>query len=162
MSAVSVVFSDLSFAWPDGRVVVSGLNASFGPGRTGLIGVNGAGKSTLLRLIAGELRPTSGSVTVAGDIGYLPQDLTLGTEVTVAELLGITAVRDAIRAIEGGDTSVASFDAVGDDWDIEDRAREWLSKLGLAHLSLDDRVGRLSGGETVLARSPHCWSGDQR
>jgi len=52
---MSIVLSDLSFILPNGRVVLSGLNASFGPGRTGLIGVNGSGKSTLLRLIAGEL-----------------------------------------------------------------------------------------------------------
>ena len=26
----------------------------------------------------------------------------------------------------------------------------WLSRLGLGHVGLDDRVGRLSGGEAVL------------
>jgi ATPase subunit of ABC transporter with duplicated ATPase domains len=104
----------------------------------------------MLRLIAGELRPTAGSVTVTGDIGYLPQDLTLDTEASVAELLGIAVTRDAIRAIENGNASAAMFDAVGDDWEVEDRAREWLSNLGLAHVSLDDRAGRLSGGETAM------------
>jgi len=147
---MSIVLSDLHFSFPNGRVVLSGLSASFGPGRTGLIGVNGSGKSTLLRLVAGELRPVSGSVTVTGDVGYLSQDLTLDVSASVASLLGIARVRDAIRAIEAGDTSVQAFETVGDDWDVEDRAREWLSRLGLSHVSLDDRVGRLSGGETVL------------
>ncbi len=147
---MSVVLCDLSFNWPNGRPVLTGVSASFGPGRTGLIGVNGSGKSTLLRLIAGELRPTSGSVTVTGDVGYLPQDLALDTGAPVAALLGIAAARDAIRAIEGGDVSEAAFEAVGDDWDVEDRARSWLSRLGLAHVGLDDPVGRLSGGETVM------------
>jgi len=55
----AILCSDLSFSWPDGAPVLSGLTVSFGPGRTGLIGVNGSGKSTLLRLIAGELRPGS-------------------------------------------------------------------------------------------------------
>ncbi len=145
-----VVLSDLSFSLPNGRVVLSHLSASFNPGRTGLIGANGSGKSTLLRLIAGALRPTSGSVTVTGEVGYLPQDLTLDTAATVASLLGIAAARDAIRAIEAGSVDPAAFDAVGDDWDIEDRAREQLSRLGLSHVGLDDPVGRLSGGETVL------------
>src|SRR5215471_973377 len=147
---MSIVLSDLDFSFPNGRVVLSGLSASFGPGRTGLIGVNGSGKSTLLRLVAGELSPVAGSVTGAGDVGYLPQDLTLEVGASVASLLGIARVRDAIALIEAGDASVEAFEAVGDDWDAEDRAREWLSRLGLSHISLDDRVGRLSGGETVL------------
>jgi ATPase subunit of ABC transporter with duplicated ATPase domains len=147
---MSIVCSELSFSWPDGTPVLSALNAVFGPGRTGLIGVNGSGKSTLLRLIGGELAPASGSVTVTGDVGYLPQNLTLGTGESVASMLGIAAARDAIAAIENGDVSEAAFGAVGDDWDVEDRARGWLSRLGLDHLGLDDKVATLSGGETMM------------
>ena len=147
---MSIVLSDLSFSLPDGRVVLSKLSAAFNPGRTGLIGANGSGKSTLLRLIAGDLRPTSGSVSAGGEVGYLPQNLALDVDATVASLLGIDSVREAIRAIEAGSVDPAVFDAVGDDWDVEDRAREWLARLGLAHVGLDDPVRRLSGGETVL------------
>ncbi len=147
---MSVVLSDLSFSFPDGTTPLSGLTVAFGPGRTGLIGVNGAGKSTLLRIIAGQLRPTAGTLTVRGDVGYLPQNLTLDVAAPVAELLGIAAARTALRAIEAGAVDQSAFDAVGDDWDIEERAREWLGRLGLSHVSLDDPVGRLSGGEAVL------------
>ena len=145
----AVVCSDLTFAWPDGAPVLSGLTVSFGPGRTGLIGVNGSGKSTLLRLIAGELQPASGTVAVDGDVGYLPQAVALGTHRTVSDLLGITAARGALHAIEAGETGEDAFAAIGDDWDVEERALAWLDRLGLP-LALDDRVGRLSGGETVL------------
>ena len=141
--------SDLSFSWPDGVPVFSGLSLSIASGRTGLIGVNGSGKSTLLRLIAGELRPAAGTVRAAGEVGYLPQTITLGARRTVAELLGITAARDALHAIEAGETGADIFAAVGSDWDIEERSRAWLDRLGLTGLSLDDPVARLSGGETI-------------
>ena len=146
----AIVCSDLSFNWPDGASVLSGLTTSFGPGRTGLIGVNGSGKSTLLKLIAGELRPGSGVVRARGEVGYLPQAVALGARRTVSDLLGITAARAALHAIEAGETGEDVYAAVGDDWDVEERARAWLDRLGLDHLSLDDRVERLSGGETIL------------
>src|SRR5579871_2306644 len=149
-ATMSVVLSDVSFSFPDGRVLLDKLSAAFNPGRTGLIGVNGSGKSTLLRIITGELRPASGTVTVRGEVGYLPQNLTLDADASVASLLGIAAVRDAIRAIEAGSVDPCPFDVVGDDWDVEDRAKQWLGRLGLGHVSLDDPVRRLSGGETVL------------
>ena len=145
----AIACSDLSFSWPDGASVLSGLTVSFGPGRTGLIGVNGSGKSTLLKLIAGELRPGSGAVRTHGEVGYLPQAITLGTHQSVSDLLGITAARDALHAIEAGETGEDVFAVIGDDWDVEERARAWLNRLDLDRVGLDDRVERLSGGETI-------------
>ncbi|MGW4894612.1 ABC-F family ATP-binding cassette domain-containing protein [Kitasatospora sp. NPDC004240] len=148
----SVLCTELSFEWPDGKPVLDGFHLAVGPGRTGLIGLNGAGKSTLLRLIAGELTPTSGTVKVGGELGYLPQGLTLDTGLRVDEALGIRAAREALLAIESGDTDQRHFDAVGDDWDVEERARATLDRLGLARLDLDRTTGELSGGEAVLLR----------
>jgi ATPase subunit of ABC transporter with duplicated ATPase domains len=146
----SIVCSDLSFAWPDGTAVLDGLDAAFGTGRTGLIGVNGSGKSTLLKLIAGELRPGSGTVGVEGDVGYLPQNLVLDDAATVSDLLGIGATRAALHAIERGEATEENFAAVGDGWDAEERALAELGRLGLGHLDLDRPVPALSGGETVM------------
>ncbi|TWD74969.1 ATPase subunit of ABC transporter with duplicated ATPase domains [Kribbella amoyensis] len=140
---------DLSFAWPDGDVLFDGLSFVAGPVRSGLVGRNGTGKSTLLRLIAGRLTPQRGSIRVSGELGYLPQDLTLDITLRVDEALGIAGVRRAIDAIERGDASEANFTAVGDDWDVEERADAMLGKLGLP-IDLDRSVGELSGGETIL------------
>ncbi|MFH8223326.1 ABC-F family ATP-binding cassette domain-containing protein [Streptomyces sp. NPDC018057] len=151
MSA-SLTCSSLSFSWPDGTSVLSGLDAAFGPGRTGLVGVNGSGKSTLLRLLAGELTPSGGTVHAVGEVGHLPQNVTLDTALRVDEALGIAARRAALHAIEAGDGSEEHFETVGDDWDVEERALAALGELGLGHLGLDRTVGEVSGGESVLLR----------
>ncbi|MBI2244892.1 MAG: ABC-F family ATP-binding cassette domain-containing protein, partial [Nocardioides sp.] len=129
--------------------VLDGLDLLVGPGRSGLVGVNGAGKSTLLRLVAGALQPTAGQVRVAGEVGYLPQDLTLDVGQPVDDFLGIGAVRRAVRAVEGGAVEEALFDTIGDDWDAEDRAVAELGRLGLPADVLDRRLGQLSGGEVT-------------
>ena len=52
--------SGLSFSWPDGTPVLTGLDLLVPAGRSALVGVNGAGKSTLLRGGAGARGPTPG------------------------------------------------------------------------------------------------------
>src|ERR1700753_368486 len=146
----SVVAPGLFSARRDGAVVFDRLDLAIGAGTTGLIGANGSGKSTLLRLIAGELRPRAGTVRTDGDVGYLPQNLILDVHATVSDLLGVTATRQALHAIEAGSIAEPDYAAVGDDWDIEERITAELAKLGLGHLDLDAPAGQLSGGEVVL------------
>ncbi|MFB8758282.1 ABC-F family ATP-binding cassette domain-containing protein [Streptomyces sp. NPDC059852] len=150
--STSISCTSLSFSWPDGSSVFEGLDVAFGPGRTGLVGVNGSGKSTLLKLVAGELAPSDGAVRVAGEIGYLPQNVTLDTALRVDQALGIDAKRTALHAIEAGDVAEEHFETVGDDWDVEERALATLGELGLGHVALDRTIGEVSGGESVLLR----------
>jgi ATP-binding cassette subfamily F protein uup len=63
-SGVKVIETEnLSFAWPDGRVLVKDFSTTITRGdKIGLIGPNGAGKTTLIKLLLGQLAPTSGLV----------------------------------------------------------------------------------------------------
>jgi len=83
-----------------GREVVTDVTFSVARGEVlGLLGVNGAGKSTTLAMVAGALRPDSGSVQIGGAdlrerpelartrIGYLPENVPLWPELTVREYL---------------------------------------------------------------------------
>src|SRR3954463_16468986 len=98
MSDAFIVGSGLSFAWPDDTPVFEDLSFTVGVGRTGLVAPNGAGKSTLLKLIAGELRPTGGTVSVEGVLGSLPQTLPLVGDRTIAEVLEVAPLLAALAA----------------------------------------------------------------
>ncbi|MET9137130.1 ABC-F family ATP-binding cassette domain-containing protein [Streptomyces parvulus] len=149
MSDAAIVCSNLSFAWPDDTQVFDDLSFTVPPGRTGLVAPNGSGKSTLLKLIAGELRPLAGSVSVSGTLGHLPQSLPLSVDLTVAEVLGVADKIRALDAVESGDVDEKHFATIGDDWDVEERSRAQLDRLGLAGLALDRSLATLSGGQAV-------------
>lgn len=67
------------FPRPDGSETraVDGLSFRVGEGQIyGLLGPNGAGKTTTLRLLSGLMKPTSGSVTIAGfDVASQPMEV---------------------------------------------------------------------------------------
>ena len=147
----AVAIDRVTFTWPDGTTALHDVSGAFGAGRTGLVGRNGSGKSTLLALVAGALAPASGTISTTGTVDLLPQRLTLRTDRRVADVLGVAAPLDAVRAIAAGDASPHLFDAVGDEWDVEARAAAALDEAGLPPGILDRRIGQLSGGEAVLA-----------
>ncbi|WP_253864586.1 ABC-F family ATP-binding cassette domain-containing protein [Prauserella halophila] len=148
-SSPSIVCSHLSFAWPDDTPLFEDLSLTVGPGRTGLVAPNGAGKSTLLALIAGTHRPRSGTITVDGVLGHLPQTLPQRGELTVADVLGVAPVLEAITAVEAGDVDEHHFTVIGNDWDVEQRSRAQLDRIGLTGVELMRPLRTLSGGQIV-------------
>ncbi|KAJ1682993.1 hypothetical protein LUZ63_021773 [Rhynchospora breviuscula] len=144
--------SDLTLTWPDGTPAVTGLDLGLGPGRHGLVGDNGSGKSTLLRLLAGELVAERGSVTVDGRLGYVAQAPLPDAGGTVGDALGVGPALRALAAIEAGSVEVADFDAVGEDWDVAERAEAALGRLGLHRLEPGRPLAEVSGGELSLLR----------
>lgn len=82
----------------DGLVAVDDLALSIPRGTLyGMIGPNGSGKTTAIRMLVGRLRPTGGRARVLGedvplsrrvrDIGYMPQEMAIYTDLTVSENL---------------------------------------------------------------------------
>lgn len=81
-----------------GLVAVDDLDLSIPKGTLyGMIGPNGSGKTTTIKMIVGRLRPTAGRARVLGedvpiiarvaDIGYMPQEMAIYTDLTVSENL---------------------------------------------------------------------------
>ena len=59
--------SDVSLRFSD-RKLFDDVNIAFTPGNTyGLIGANGAGKSTFLKILAGDIEPTTGHISLGPD-----------------------------------------------------------------------------------------------
>lgn len=129
----SPLFPPISFTVSDGQ-------------KASLIGNNGSGKSTLLRIIAGEIQPAEGSVSCGGNLYYVPQ-LSSSDIPTLADALGIKAKLVALHAILEGKTDEKYYEALGDDWSIEEECHKALASWGLADMSLDTPFGQLSGGE---------------
>ncbi|RBM12341.1 ATP-binding cassette domain-containing protein [Streptomyces sp. PT12] len=89
----------VGYTLPGGRVLLDEVSFDVGNGsKTALIGANGAGKSTLLRLVRGEERPHSGTVTVDGELGVMPQFIGRAKGGTTVHELLVSAAPPAVRA----------------------------------------------------------------
>ncbi|MFC0600507.1 ABC-F family ATP-binding cassette domain-containing protein [Streptomyces palmae] len=105
----------LEYYLPDGRVLLGDVSFRVGEGSAvALVGPNGAGKTTLLRLIAGELKPHGGTVTVSGGLGVMPQFVgSVRDERTVRDLLVSVSqprLREAAAAVDAAELAVMTVD----------------------------------------------------
>lgn len=122
--------SGLAYAHPGGDTLFEELSFVVSPGqKVAIVGANGVGKSTLLRVMAGDLPPAEGAVTVGGRLARMAQDVgESDPDATVRELL-LAGAPDALaaagrrmlaaeRALAGGapaeEAGVALGEAIGD------------------------------------------------
>jgi ATP-binding cassette subfamily F protein uup len=115
----------------DGRALFKGIQFSVMSGmRMGLVGPNGSGKTTLLRLLRGEIKPESGKIRRADGlrIVYFDQNRELDPDVTLR------------RALAPDSDAVIYQERVI-------HVAAWAERFLFSAENLNQRVGRLSGGE---------------
>jgi putative ABC transport system ATP-binding protein len=129
------------------RVVLGGVEASFGSGRlVAVTGPSGSGKTTLLHLLSGLSDPDEGEVLVLGrrladldregraalrraDVAFIAQDPGLTPFLSARENVGLGLALRRLAGLEAGE-----------------RALEALKRVGLAE-RVEQRAARLSAGE---------------
>jgi iron complex transport system ATP-binding protein len=147
---------NLAYAYGAGALVVNDVSVNAPPGSmTAVIGSNGSGKSTLIRMLAGLLKPRSGSILLNGislgeweprlrarEIAYVPQSTATVFPFPVIDLVLSGRSPHAVRF---------RFESKHD----VEKAREALELAGALHLAARPFTS-LSGGErqmVILARA---------
>jgi ATPase subunit of ABC transporter with duplicated ATPase domains len=155
------------------RTLFEGLDVTVAPGDViGVVGANGAGKSTLLRILAGDLEPLDGVVSVApadAFVGWLPQEHERIPGETVATYIARRAgCTEATQAMEAAAAALAdpghspaeadTYSAALDHWlatgaaDLDERLPAVLADLGLDVDALRPEstpMTALSGGQAA-------------
>ena len=150
-----------------GRALFKNVSVQFSAGNCyGLIGANGTGKSTFLKILAGDIEPGSGdvSVTPGERIAVLRQDHFAFDEFTVREtvIMGhkrlheIIKEKDALYAKEdfNDDDGLKLAELEGefselDGWDAESNAEILLNGLGITGEYHDMTMAELDGPRKV-------------
>lgn len=149
------------------RALYDEANWHIKPGdKTGLIGANGTGKTTLLKLIVGDAKPTSGTISMSKDIkiGYLNQDLLsyqsdksilhVAMEAFARQNQLHTEIEELLKKLETDYSEEIlhklsdkqhEFDAL-DGYNIEFKAHEILAGLGFSEEDQKRQLGEFSGG----------------
>ena len=148
--------------------ILDAVDLTAAPGhRVGLIGPNGVGKTTLLRVLAGQLKPDSGTVRLApasATVGYLAQEPERRPDELVrAYVARRTGVGAADRELDAATAALAAGDDGADErystaldrWmalgaaDLDTRTEQVWAELALPERLLEQTTATLSGGEAA-------------
>ncbi|MGW5053348.1 ATP-binding cassette domain-containing protein [Actinokineospora sp. NPDC004072] len=130
-----VEVAHVEYHLPDGRALLDDVSFRVGDGAVcALVGANGAGKTTLLRLIAGELKPDAGAVTVSGGLGVMPQFVgSVRDERTVRDLLvsvSPPALRAAAKAVDDAELVLMDRDDEAAQMAYAQALNDWVEARG--------------------------------
>ncbi len=145
----------LSKRYPNGVEAVKSISLEVRPGEVfGLVGPNGAGKSTLLKLVAGLLRPESGSVRLDGRdltgrpteaaqwIGLMPDPLGVYTDISCREYLQFFAKVHRLEGLKLAAQMERAVEVLGlGPWmeaEVESLSAGWQRRLALGRMLLLD------------------------
>lgn len=158
--------SDVSLRFSD-RKLFDDVNIKFTEGNTyGLIGANGAGKSTFLKILAGDIEPTTGHISLGPDerLSVLRQNhfdyederaidvVIMGNE----KLYNIMKEKDAIYMKEdfSDEDGVRAAELEGEfaelgGWEAENEASQLLQNLNIPEELHYQNMSELANGEKV-------------
>lgn len=134
----SLVVEDLAYAYgPDAPPVLHGYTTRIRRGQVfAILGPNGCGKTTLLKLMLGSLKPRRGSVTVNGDLAFVPQLFQVSFPYRVLDMVMMGRAKQIrLFSLPSSHDEAAALDA--------------LARLGLADLA-QHSFDELSGGQRQL------------
>ena len=153
-AAAAIRIDDVSVTFPVGRkgcrTVLENISLDIEEGEfVVLLGETGCGKSTLLRLLLGQDRPTSGSVSVTGNLvqrvdarsSYVPQKYSLFPDRTVLENLTMGPETSKYHILGRLLPSFRSFRR-----QVREEALRQLSHMGLQASDAAKYPHQLSGG----------------
>jgi ATPase subunit of ABC transporter with duplicated ATPase domains len=161
-----ITVNDVSLLFSD-RKLFDDVNIKFTPGNCyGLIGANGAGKSTFLKILAGEIQPTTGTVTLGPDerMATLKQNHFDYEDHTVLEtvimghkrLYEVMKEKDAIYMKEdfSDEDGIKAAELEGefaelDGWEAEPEAAVLLQGLNIPESLHDQKMSELTAGQKV-------------
>jgi ABC-2 type transport system ATP-binding protein len=107
----TIMMQTLNKVYHGGVYALNNVDLTIPPGMFGLLGPNGAGKTTLMRILAGIVRPTSGTIHIGAHdggtergrtavkrmLGYLPQDFGVYPDLNAREFLDYIAILKGLR-----------------------------------------------------------------
>lgn len=120
------------------RTVLNDVDVTVSAGsRLAVVGENGRGKTTLLHVLAGTLMPDSGTVTRAGTVALVEQDLDVDDDRTVGDLV---------------------HDSIGESLRVLDRLEEATLAMAEGRPGADDAYARALETATAL----DAWDAERR